>query len=516
MCLGQKIAYYRKEKGMTQESVARCLGISNQAVSKWETGQSSPDVTLLPQLADILEITLDELFGRTSSKEDVRSQKRHPLPWDDDQKLRMVLYEGHRLVQKDELTQDPHGKYERLQFSYSGMARGVESCFNVTCGDVSGNVKADGSVECCDVGGNVNAKGDVKSGDVGGNVHAGGSVECGVIYGHLRKKKVEILMPKTVYDQEFETKIKNYFDASLPDKIFDAHVHISRDFTKRSGYEGEPYQQFREFTEKYISSNLAGAMVMPQVSSEHTEETLDDDNQYNLKLTREQNHSAGLIIRPQCGRDKTEKLLDANPQIKVLKPYLVYATGVEDTGEADISTFATEWMWELANDREMPMLLHLSHFVDGLSHPSNIAELKYFCKKYPRVKLVLAHCAMGHNVPKLAWGLEAIKGLDNVWFDSSGASEPMASYYCVKHFGVEKLLYGGDFDFATIYGRIASYGSTFSAVRPNPERDKADFYRPLNNGQECLLGLLQAMEVLGLSAADREKIFYGNAAELYG
>ncbi|MBR5586963.1 MAG: amidohydrolase family protein [Clostridia bacterium] len=323
-------------------------------------------------------------------------------------------------------------------------------------------------------------------------------------------------MTKQVYDAEFERKIGEYFDATLPDKIFDAHVHIMREFAKQTGYNGETYDQFCEFNRKYIRRDLAGAMVMPQVSSKHTEETLNDDNRYNLKLTKKHNHSAGLIIRPGCGRDKAEKLLDENPQIKVLKPYLVYAEGVENVEEADISTFATEWMWELANDREMPLLLHLSHFVDGLSHPANVAEIKHFCKKYPRVKLVLAHCAMGHNIPKLKWGLEEIKGLDNIWFDSSGAGEALASIYCIKYFGVDKLMYGGDFEFATIFGRIVSYGSTFKAVRPTEELDKNSFYRPLNNGQETLLSLLQAMEVLELSNTDREKIFYNNAAEIYG
>ena len=189
-------------------------------------------------------------------------------------------------------------------------------------------------------------------------------------------------MPNPSYDSEFVKRINEYFDANLPSKIFDAHVHISRGFTERTGYKGEPYQQFVEFTRECIGKDLTGALIMPQVSRKHTEETLDDDNQYNLKLTKEHNHSAGLVVRPQCGREKTEKLLDANPHIKVLKPYYVYATGVEDIQEADISNFATEWMWQLANDREMPILLHLSHMVDVLSHPSNIAEINYFCKKY--------------------------------------------------------------------------------------------------------------------------------------
>ena len=56
---GQRIAALRKERGMTQEALAQKLGITNQAVSKWESDQCCPDIMQLPALADIFEISLD-------------------------------------------------------------------------------------------------------------------------------------------------------------------------------------------------------------------------------------------------------------------------------------------------------------------------------------------------------------------------------------------------------------------------------------------------------------------------
>ncbi len=64
MELGARIATYRKNRNLTQDELARQFDISNQAVSKWETGQSYPDVELLPKIADFFEVSLDELFGR--------------------------------------------------------------------------------------------------------------------------------------------------------------------------------------------------------------------------------------------------------------------------------------------------------------------------------------------------------------------------------------------------------------------------------------------------------------------
>jgi len=60
--LGKRIAALRKEKGMTQEELAEKLGVSPQAVSKWENGQSCPDISLLPRLAAIFGVTTDLLL----------------------------------------------------------------------------------------------------------------------------------------------------------------------------------------------------------------------------------------------------------------------------------------------------------------------------------------------------------------------------------------------------------------------------------------------------------------------
>ena len=55
----------RKEKHLTQEQIAEILGVSPQAVSRWENSATFPDVTLLPQIAGYFDTTVDELLGIT-------------------------------------------------------------------------------------------------------------------------------------------------------------------------------------------------------------------------------------------------------------------------------------------------------------------------------------------------------------------------------------------------------------------------------------------------------------------
>lgn len=66
MSLSANIKRLRLEKNLTQEQLATKLGVSAQAVSKWETSETYPDGTLLVPLANELEVSLDELFGNDS------------------------------------------------------------------------------------------------------------------------------------------------------------------------------------------------------------------------------------------------------------------------------------------------------------------------------------------------------------------------------------------------------------------------------------------------------------------
>lgn len=61
--IGSRIAAYRKEKGYTQEEIAQQLGVSSQAVSKWENDTSCPDIALLVPLSQLLGTTVDAILS---------------------------------------------------------------------------------------------------------------------------------------------------------------------------------------------------------------------------------------------------------------------------------------------------------------------------------------------------------------------------------------------------------------------------------------------------------------------
>ena len=60
--IGEKISQLRKAKKLSQEALGEKLGVSGQAVSKWESGASMPDILLLPELCELLDTSLDALL----------------------------------------------------------------------------------------------------------------------------------------------------------------------------------------------------------------------------------------------------------------------------------------------------------------------------------------------------------------------------------------------------------------------------------------------------------------------
>ena len=65
--INEQIAFLRKQKGLTQEELANALGVTNQAVSKWESAQCCPDIQLLPDIAKLFDVSVDELIGYKTS-----------------------------------------------------------------------------------------------------------------------------------------------------------------------------------------------------------------------------------------------------------------------------------------------------------------------------------------------------------------------------------------------------------------------------------------------------------------
>ena len=96
--LGENISALRRTTGLTQELLADRLGVTSQAVSKWERQLSCPDVSLLPAMADVFGVAIDELFVSADSDP---ASRIDDLPWEDDGRVRIAVFEGKHLCAKE-------------------------------------------------------------------------------------------------------------------------------------------------------------------------------------------------------------------------------------------------------------------------------------------------------------------------------------------------------------------------------------------------------------------------------
>lgn len=154
MLIGETIAKFRREKGWTQAELGERIGVSNQAVSKWESGVSMPDILMLPTLADVFGCTVDALFERetpTGSAEPCEA-----LPWEDDGVVRCIVCAGRRILKVGD------ERCKELSFRLIGDAPSVSSQCSIT---VEGSVNGD-----CTAGTHISVGADV-SGDCTAGTH---------------------------------------------------------------------------------------------------------------------------------------------------------------------------------------------------------------------------------------------------------------------------------------------------------------------------------------------------------
>ncbi len=198
MRIGEKIREARKVQNLSQDDLAEEIGISVQAVSKWECGQSCPDIMYLPRIADYLGVSLDDLL-REETSEFVRSQRLEKIDLPDDGKVRIFQCIGNRVITQNELEgkskkdvpvihlaieadQMPEGNFcieiwgsAQIEGSIQGD---VSAGTSVTCEGVQGDINAGYSVTCANVAGDINARGSVTCASVAGDINAFGAVTC--------------------------------------------------------------------------------------------------------------------------------------------------------------------------------------------------------------------------------------------------------------------------------------------------------------------------------------------------
>ena len=192
MSIGKNIARFRKAKGWTQAELGERIGVSNQAVSKWESETSMPDVMLLPVLADAFGCYVDELFSR-EVKTEIHYDHCAEFPWADDNTIRIFQTVGKKIMKSQEVNTCMEVTFPRNCNETTRQYFKVEVLGNLMSdSSINGDVVCHGYIDCHEINGDVSAQGSITAYEI--NSHGKivcNSLKCDKIEGDVTLKQAD-------------------------------------------------------------------------------------------------------------------------------------------------------------------------------------------------------------------------------------------------------------------------------------------------------------------------------------
>ena len=336
-------------------------------------------------------------------------------------------------------------------------------------------------------------------------------------------KQSGVLQAADVNRVEYFSSDRELFDRQLsefvPPKAFDVHAHLYDlrhlvSVACHTEFHGSPligHQMLVSCMRQWMGDQvIVDGLYFPFPSS-----VVDCDaaNHFLSETLQNENGSRGLmLIRPNDDPDHVESELLKHGWVG-FKVYHVFAER-RDTFYAEQGEFLPEWAWQLAQKHSLAIMMHMV-LPSALNDRRNQEYIREHCVRYPRAKLVLAHAARGFNANHTVAAIDSLRGLPNVWFDTSAVCESAALEAILSTFGTTRLMYGSDFPVSELRGRCVSIGDGFFWLHDyNAQWETSPTSTPQLVGIESLLALKQACRTMKLRDKDIESIFAGNARQL--
>lgn len=313
----------------------------------------------------------------------------------------------------------------------------------------------------------------------------------------------------------FEKQLKQF----VPPNSFDAHAHLYPHDTAITGLpkvaeneQGESgWNEYCENLELWMGDRRPVAGLFFAIPKRKLDRPA--SNQYLLNQLQDQPGSrALLLVTPADQPAEIESQIDAGGYVG-FKVYHIFAQR-EDTFQAEPQEYIPEWIWEIAHARSLAIMLHIVR-PRAIADPINQVYIQEHCRQYPQAKLILAHAARGFCGNHTVEGIASLRGIDNVFFDTSAVCEPQAFEAIIREFGTTRLMFGTDFSVSEMKGRCVSIDDGFLWLGDqNVDWSTSTFASPIRVGLESLLAIKQACFTMRLIDEDVERIFCRNARQL--
>jgi hypothetical protein len=321
-----------------------------------------------------------------------------------------------------------------------------------------------------------------------------------------------------IWDEELEE--------FVPRNVFDAHTHIYRwahylDPAKDRG----PYHAFAGTTWAEATWELADAVdgaLMPGRAVRRLAFPFpfphpcdfEASNRFLAAQVRKGPGSAGLmLVHPEMTAEFAEERVLALGLVG-FKPYRFYAAG--DPADCRLTDFMPEHLIAVADRHGLIVMMHLSKR-DAVADPENIADIVRLSAKYPNAKWVLAHCARSYSAWAIERAAKRLRGLPNVWYDTSSVCESDALDALYTGVGADRVMYGSDdLPVGVLRGKYVAFGRAWAFLSETNHAlnlthcdERMTFTR-----YEQLRAMRRAAGRLGMTRAQIQALFHDTATAL--
>lgn len=316
---------------------------------------------------------------------------------------------------------------------------------------------------------------------------------------------------------------RSFFERELasfiPERVFDAHTHVwsaDQPEFKIPGLEGNvDHKRYVELMDDLHPGRHTAGLFIPIVRHGQPHR-ISIGNEWTAKQTAADPSCRGLFFitprdDPEWVRQEVRRL-----GLHGLKCYHTFAD-VTPTWNAQIPDYLPESLVKVADEEHWLIMLHMVRS-RAVADEGNIHWIRHFCQTYPNMNLILAHSARGFQPAHNLEGLSQLRGLDNLYCDTSANCEPMAHQAIIRILGHQRLMYGSDLPASHERGRSVGAADSFLWLNADSPvwGEKHLRIEPVLVGLEHLRSLKWACWAERLSDSAVEDIFWNNAAGLMG
>jgi predicted TIM-barrel fold metal-dependent hydrolase len=313
----------------------------------------------------------------------------------------------------------------------------------------------------------------------------------------------------------------------LPPTVLDFHAHVwSRSQWRQVPYEdGSPGGRYMVVETEYPVESLAAdarrifpdngyravcfGMPTPQADVGKT-------NRYVAEAAATGwLHPLMLAGKGLAPREELERALAT----RAFRGYKVFLNWFgDDYGDRTIGEMLGPVEMDLAERHRLIVLLHVPR-AGRLADPVIQDGVRALARDYPRAQIVLAHCGRCYLPDEMKKAVGCLKGLDNVWLDTSMVMDPTVLQMVMEELGPERLLFATDFPVAAMRGRrVYALDHWVDLVLPGPApsayRVPSPDIRASFMAYEIVLAVRRAAERVKISEAELRAIFHDNGRRL--